>query len=132
MLYKYDLKEFRRDKYSKDVLFHLVDSDVSARMLQAILISQFRKKVALKNGINLKPLVMFKSQKIAESKGNLDSFLDLLTNLSVQQIVAQREIAQDGILKQAFDFFDQSGLSDQDLIAELQEDFRLDVYKRQS
>ena len=112
LLYKYDLKEFRLDKYSKDVLFHLVDSDVSARMLQAILISQFRKKIALKNGINLKPLVMFKSQKIAESKGNLDSFLDLLTNLSVQQIVAQREIAQDGILKQAFDFFDQSGLSD--------------------
>ncbi len=126
LIYKYDLKEFRLDKYSKDVLFHLVDSDVSARMLQAILISQFRKKIALKNGINLKPLVMFKSQKIAESKGNLDSFLDLLTNLSVQQIVAQRELAQDGILKQAFDFFDQSGLSDQDLIAELQEDFRLE------
>ena len=87
LLYKYDLKEFRLDKYSKDVLFHLVDSDASARMLQAILISQFRKKIALKNGINLKPLVMFKSQKIAESKGNLDSFLDLLTNLSVQQLL---------------------------------------------
>ena len=93
LIFKYDLKEFRLDKYSKDVLFHLVDSDMSARMLQAILISQFRKKVALKNGINLKPLVMFKSQKIAESKGNLDSFLDLLTNLSVQQIVAQRELS---------------------------------------
>ncbi|HFI2660091.1 TPA: DEAD/DEAH box helicase family protein [Streptococcus suis] len=126
LIYKYDLKEFRLDKYSKDVLFHLVDSDVSARMLQAILISQFRKKIALKNGINLKPLVMFKSQKIAESKGNLDSFLDMLTNLSVQRIASQRELAQDGILKQAFDFFEQSGISDQDLIAELQEDFRLE------
>lgn len=45
LIFKYDLKEFRLDKYSKDVLFHLVDSDVSARMLQAILISQFRKKL---------------------------------------------------------------------------------------
>lgn len=104
MIYKYDLKEFRLDKYSKDVLFHLVDSDVSARMLQAILISQFRKKIALKNGINLKPLVMFKSQKIAESKGNLGSFLEMLTNLTVQEIANHRELAQDGIMKQAFDF----------------------------
>lgn len=81
MLFKYDLKEFRLDKYSKDVLFHLVDGEVKNRMLQAIIISQYRKKIALKNGINLKPLVMFKSQKIAESQENLDEFLNLLENL---------------------------------------------------
>ena len=46
LIYKYDLKEFRLDKYSKDVLFHLVDSDIETRMLQAIIISQFRKKIA--------------------------------------------------------------------------------------
>ena len=44
LLFKYDLKEFRLDKYSKDVLFHLVDGSVKNRMLQAILISQFRKE----------------------------------------------------------------------------------------
>jgi type III restriction enzyme len=75
LLFKYDLKEFRLDKYSKDVLFHLVDGEVNNRMLQAIIISQYRKKIALKNGINLKPLVMFKSQKIAESQENLEAFL---------------------------------------------------------
>lgn len=45
LLFKYDLKEFRLDGYSKDVLFHLVDGDINNRMLQAVLISQFRKKL---------------------------------------------------------------------------------------
>lgn len=33
LIFKYDLKEFRLDKYSKDVLFHLVDSNIEIRML---------------------------------------------------------------------------------------------------
>ena len=92
MIFKYDLKEFRLDKYSKDVLFHLVDNELPIRMLQAIIISQYRKKIALKHGINLKPLVLFKSQKIAENKGNLEAFLDMLANLSVEQVQSQKNL----------------------------------------
>lgn len=129
ILFKYDLKEFRLDKYSKDVLFHLVDGEVNNRMLQAILISQYRRKIAQKNGINLKPLVMFKSQKIAESQGNLDAFLELLQNLSPEAIQAQRQLVlgideKNSILKKAFAYFEKTGISDSDLVAELQEDFR--------
>lgn len=129
LLFKYDLKEFRLDKYSKDVLFHLVDGDVNHRMLQAILISQYRKKIALKNGINLKPLVMFKSQKIAESQENLDAFLVLVDNLASSDIQAQRELVSEmdeksSILKKALSYFETVGISDADLVAELQEDFR--------
>ena len=129
LLFKYDLKEFRLDKYSKDVLFHLVDGSVKNRMLQAILISQFRKKIALKNGINLKPLVMFKSQKISESEGNLHSFLELLDHLTVEDIQNQRRLVseteeQNNILKKALEYFETAGISDTDLISELQEDFR--------
>ena len=129
LLFKYDLKEFRLDKYSKDVLFHLVDGEVNNRMLQAIIISQYRKKIALKNGINLKPLVMFKSQKIAESQENLDEFLNLLKNLVSADIQAQRELVSEmdeksSILKKAFAYFETDSISDADLIAELQDDFR--------
>lgn len=129
LLFKYDLKEFRLDKYSKDVLFHLVDGSMNNRMLQAILISQFRKKVALKNGINLKPLVMFKSQKISESEGNLHSFLELLDCLTVEDIQNQRGLVseteeQNNILQKALEYFETAGISDTDLISELQEDFR--------
>ena len=129
LIFKYDLKEFRLDKYSKDVLFHLVDNELPTRMLQAIIISQYRKKIALKHGINLKPLVLFKSQKIAENKGNLEFFLDMLANLSVEQVQSQKNLTandeeQKNILEKSFAFFEESGLSFQDLIEELQEDFR--------
>lgn len=129
LLFKYDLKEFRLDKYSKDVLFHLVDGEVKNRMLQAIIISQYRKKIALKNGINLKPLVMFKSQKIAESQKNLDEFLNLLENIVSADILAQRKLVSEmdeksSILKKAFAYFETASISDADLVAELQEDFR--------
>ena len=129
LLFKYDLKEFRLDKYSKDVLFHLVDGDINHRMLQAILISQYRKKIALKNAINLKPLVMFKSQKIAESQENLDAFLGVLDNLSPEDIQAQRDLVSEmdeksSILKKSFSYFEKTGITDTDLVAELQEDFR--------
>lgn len=126
LLYKYDLKDFRLDGYSKDVLFHLVNNEVDVRMLQAIIISQFRKKVALKNGINLKPLILFKSQKKTESAGNLSDFLEILDGLTADQIEQQKQASTglDGILTQAFDFFDENGITHDNLIAELKEDFR--------
>lgn len=124
LLYRYDLKRFRLDKYSKDVLFHLVDSDTNNRMLQGIIISQYRKKVALKNDLNIKPLVMFKSKRINENQENLSSFLEMLENLNEYDLKIQREMAQNGILKSAFDFFDSQSILDINLIKELQEDFR--------
>lgn len=124
LIFKYDLKEFRLDGYSKDVLFHLVDSSIQTRMLQAIIISQFRKKVALKNGIYLKPLIMFKSLKISENKKNQDEFLKMLSSLSYNDISNQRKIAIDGILKKAFEFFDKQNITNEHLISELKDDFR--------
>ncbi|EKH7736442.1 DEAD/DEAH box helicase family protein [Staphylococcus pseudintermedius] len=126
LLYKYDLKDFRLDGYSKDVLFHLVNNEVDVRMLQAIIISQFRKKVALKNGINLKPLILFKSQKKNENARNLSDFLEMLDGLTTDQIEHQKQSSTglDGILTQAFYFFSENGITHENLIAELKEDFR--------
>ena len=130
LIFKYDLKEFRLDKYSKDVLFHLVDGDLKVRMLNAILISQYRKKIALKNGVNLKPLVMFKSEKIADNKVNLELFQEMLSELTPEMILEQKAMIQINsdtkinVLQKALDFFEATELSLFDLIAELQEDFR--------
>lgn len=124
LLFKYDLKEFRLDKYSKDVLFHLVDSDIRTRMIQAIIISQYRKKIALKNDIFLKPLVMFKSKKIQDSKNNLTEFLNILESLDENTIEEQRKHTKKGILSEAFDYFSQNSISNYDLAEELREDFR--------
>ena len=131
LIYKYDLKEFRLDKYSKDVLFHLVDSDIETRMLQAIIISQFRKKMALKNGINLKPLVMFKSQKTAENKNNIAMFTEMLNSLNEENIIKQKQLiniqnGKNSILQKAFNYFERENISNNDLIEELKEEFRVE------
>lgn len=129
LIYKYDLKEFRLDKYSKDVLFHLVDSNIETRMLQAIIISQYRKKIALKHGINLKPLVMFKSQKTAENKNNLTMFSEMLNSLNEENIIKQKQLiniqnGKNSILQKAFNYFEKENISNNDLIEELKEEFR--------
>lgn len=132
LIFKYDLKEFRLDKYSKDVLFHLVDGDLKVRMLNAILISQYRKKIALKNGVNLKPLVMFKSEKIAENKENLNLFKELLDELTPEMILQQKSVIKlnnekrINILQKALEYFEALDISLNDLIEELREDFRLE------
>ena len=54
VLMEYDLKSFREDKFSKDVFLFQSDSEMTERMLQAVIISQYRRKVAEKNKIALK------------------------------------------------------------------------------
>jgi len=124
LLYKYDLKDFRLDGFSKDVLIHQVDSEVENRMLHAVLISQFRKKVASNNGIYLKPVVMFKSKSKVDNESAIEKFNELINSLTISKLEQVRGIATEGILKQAIQYFEKHGISDLDLISELQEDFR--------
>lgn len=119
IIYKYDLKKFREDGYSKDVMIYHVDSDLKSRMLQAIIISQYRKKVALRNGVYLKPVVMFKSSKIADNKENFETFKELIKNLDIQTLKDEREKAT-SILKDAFEGIN---LELTDLVDELKNDF---------
>lgn len=119
IIYRYDLRHFRSDGFSKDVLIYHVDSDIETRMLQAIIISQYRKKVALRNNIWLKPVVMFKSKTIAENKKNFESFNNIIKNLSVEVVATQRKDAE-SILAEAFAGIE---LSNNDLVEELKNDF---------
>jgi len=114
------------------VLFHLVDGDLKNRMLNAILISQYRKRIALKNGVNLKPLVMFKSEKITDNKENIKLFNELLSELTPEMIQQQKSmiklntVKRINILQKALEYFEESEISLNDLIEELREDFRLE------
>jgi len=58
LIYEYSLKEFRQDGYSKEV--KVLDADVEKidRMLFAVVLSQYRRKIAEKNRIYLKPVVL--------------------------------------------------------------------------
>ena len=86
LLYNYDLRSFCVDKYSKDVFTFSTDGPIERVMLRAILISQYRKQIATDNGIFLKPVILFKSNTIAKNSENFDSFNNLITNLSPEDI----------------------------------------------
>lgn len=116
---RYDLKRFRSDGFSKDVSIYHVDSNIETRMLHAIIISQYRKKVALRHHIWLKPIVMFKSKTIAENRKNFEAFNHMIKHLTVDMIASQKLNAA-GILAEAFAHIN---LSDEDLIEELKNDF---------
>lgn len=134
IIYRYDLKAFREDGYSKDVWIYDVAADTMSRAIQAMIVSQYRKKIALGAGIWLKPVVMFKSFRIDDSNDFYDAFVEKVKSLTAEDIAKQREHTA-GILQDAFNYFDTNGISDTDLSDELSIDFAeerlLSVTKKQ-
>ena len=55
--------------------------------MQALILNQYKQEVAAKNGINLKPIILFKAQRtIAESRKNKADFHKLIDELTANQI----------------------------------------------
>lgn len=64
ILYDYALRQFREDGYSKDIELRQADLPPEARMMQAMVLSQYRRKVAEANGLHCKPVILMKSKTI--------------------------------------------------------------------
>ena len=125
IIFKYDLKEFRKDGYSKEVDILKSDMDTSDRILQALILSQYRLKVAEKNKIYCKPVILFKAQKtVKESEENLKIFNNLIKNLKKEDLEKIKNSANSNVIKKAFRFFEENNLSLDNLVEELKQDFR--------
>ena len=122
LIYKYTLKEFREDKFSKEVKVLESDTDSLLKALQAIIVSQYRRKVAQDNGIYLKPVVLFKSKTIIESERFEKDFHDYLLGLRVSNLKGLANVNVN-ILRRAFDYFEVNDIAYESLIRELQEEF---------
>ena len=121
---RYDLINFRNDKFSKEVVLVHSDLDQDSRILQALILNQYKQEVAAKNGINLKPVILFKAQKtIAQSQENKEYFHRLIDGLTGDKIEELRKSPL-GIVKRAFDFFDENGISTDQLAERLQSEFQ--------
>jgi type III restriction enzyme len=70
ILYDYSLRQFREDGYSKDIELRQADLPPEARMMQAMVLSQYRRKVAEAHGLHCKPVILMKSKTIKESGDN--------------------------------------------------------------
>ena len=122
IIFDYTLKRFREDGYSKEVETFVTDLDALDRALQAIILSQYKRKVFVSLGQDIKPVVMFKSNKIKETKANYDAFKERVASLKPADIDHIRARAKDD-LKAAFDYFESHGVTDENLILELQNEF---------
>jgi type III restriction enzyme len=124
VLYRYDLKEFRNDNYSKDVYIVQSDFEEKDRIIQALILSQYKQEVAAKNRINLKSVILFKAQRtIEQSKQNKANFHHTIENLSVQDIERIRHKSNIPLIERAFRYFDENGISVHQLALRLQAEF---------
>lgn len=123
LIYDYQLKQFRIDGYSKDVQVLQADSALIDRALQAILLSQYRRKIFEKNKLIIKPVILFKSKTIAESKDFQDAFVKAVESLTVKKLTEIKTNAKDEVLVRMFQYFDDNKISLENLVSELKEDF---------
>jgi type III restriction enzyme len=95
IVFQYDLKRFMEDGYSKNVVLLRANEDDTQKILNGLLLSQYRKYIAQDHGIDLKPIILFKSNKIATSLDANKTFLALVENMTAEslQIVIERGAA---------------------------------------
>ncbi|MYL48289.1 DEAD/DEAH box helicase [Halobacillus litoralis] len=86
IVYQYDLKSFMDQGYSKNVILLRSNQEDLNKMFNAALLSQYKKYIAQSNGVDFKPIILFKSNKISISKEANRDFLDLIEGLSVDQL----------------------------------------------
>jgi type III restriction enzyme len=124
VLYRYDLRQFRNDGFSKDVYIVQADFEEKDRIIQALILNQYKQEVAAKHRINLKPVILFKAQKtIAQSKENKANFHKLIDSLSDDDIQRVRNKSDIPLVQRAFDFFNASRISTGQLAERLRREF---------
>lgn len=137
-LYRYDLKQYRLDGYSKDVNTFEVDAPLMERVLVSLIISQYRLKVAEHNQLRIKPVVLFKANRVSIPtekgksskpdeaivvsslfKAEFHEYLRKLKAADIKKISA----LSDEVLDKAFAYFKLQGITNEQLVRELQNDF---------
>ena len=124
IIYKYDLRAFRNDKYSKDIDILRSDADKKGRILIALLLNQYRQDVASKYGINLKPVILFKAQRtIEQSKENKKLFRKIIEELSKKDIEEIKHKTDIKEIKKVFEFYEREKTTTDILINKLKTSF---------
>jgi type III restriction enzyme len=127
VIFKYDLAEFRKDKYSKEI--NLIRSlyDEQDRIIQALILNLYRQDLATSNNINLKPVILFKAKKtIKESEQNKESFHKLIDGFSVTMVEKIKKTSTVAIVQKAFTFFEAKGISSNEIVKRIQANFRIE------
>lgn len=124
IIFDYPLKSFRVDGYSKEVKVLQSDIQPIDRALQALLLSQFRRKIFEKHGWVIKPVILFKSKTIKDSNAFYDEFIAKIRNLKKNDLVKIKSNPNlEGVLFEVFRYFEDNQITLENLALELQEEF---------
>lgn len=88
-IYKFDLKDFLKAGYTKEINLVSSSFDKRKRVLQALLFNWYRNEIALKNNLpNFKPVILFRSKYIDKDQENnsqddFEFFVNLVKDLTV-------------------------------------------------
>lgn len=124
VIYRYDLQQFRNDGYSKDVYIVQADFEEKERIIQALILSQYKMEVAAKHRINLKPIILFKAQRtISQSQENKAKFHQLIEKLAPDDIEKIRHKSNIQLVQRAFEFFRNNHIHPRQLVERLRKEF---------
>lgn len=125
VIYKYDLKEFRADKYSKEISLIRSLYDEKERIIQALILNLYRQELANSHNINLKPVILFKAkQTIKESEQNKANFHQLIEQLDEKMIEHVQKTSTVDIVQKAFVFLASVHLTSQGIVKRIKSNFK--------
>ncbi len=80
---KFELKDFVEAKCTKHIRLVRSNLEQKERVLQALLLNWYRYRIGIDYGIpNFKPIILFRSKEIENSKADYQWFLDLCKNVN--------------------------------------------------
>ncbi len=127
VIYKYDLAQFRIDKYSKEINLIRSQYEERERILQALILNLYRQELATANNINLKPVILFKAKKtIRESEQNKENFHKLIGEISEESIEFIRNTSSISIVQKAFLYFNTNQISNSEISSRIKSNFRFE------
>jgi len=127
VIFKYDLAQFRIDKYSKEI--NLIRSlyDEQDRIIQAVILNLYRQELATSNNINLKPVILFKAKRtIKESEQNKENFHKLIDDFSIAMVEKIQKTSTVPIVQKSFRFFEAKSISANEIVKRIQANFRFE------
>jgi type III restriction enzyme len=125
VIFKYDLAEFRVDKYSKEINLIRSFYDEEERIMQALILNLYRQELATEQNINLKPVILFKAKRrIKESEQNKERFHKLIENLSSDKITKIQQTSTVPIVQKAFSFFDKKNINYEEIVKRIKANFK--------
>ncbi|GAA8257059.1 DEAD/DEAH box helicase family protein [Helicobacter pylori] len=126
--FTYTLKQFSEDKFCKNIYsLSYENKELETRFLGACVSSLYKELLAQHHNIeNFKPCILFKSERIEESKKNQERFNAFLENLSPLDLENFFNHSRNAFFKAAKSFFDEKNYTP-NLVALLQNKFKESV-----